>query len=181
MKNTINALISTLVLAGGLVLASCESKKETSQKSISKPLTTTESKEVRKRWEASPDGIKYKEWELSPAGKKVQGSYDKIRKSIKDFSSMEAVVSSLSFQRENGTSSGPKWLIVTIQGEEYMMQFAPKDFRQLQSLKVNDRIIVKSRSAGLSPNHPFLIISGDYIARNNQVLFKRDLSKNKSC
>ena len=57
------------------------------------------------------------------------------------------------------------------------MQFIPKDFQKLKSLKVNDKIIVRSRSAGYSYNHPNLIISSDYIARNNKVLFKRDVSK----
>jgi len=181
LKNTIHAIILTLGLAGGMLFASCETKKETTLKSIPKPLSAAESKEVRKRWEASPDGIRYKEWELSPAGKKVHGSYDKIKKSIKDFSSMEAVVTSLTFKHENADASGLKWLIVRIDGEEYMMQFSPGDFLQLQSLKVKEQIIVKSRSAGLSPNHPYLIISGDYIERNKQVLFKREPGKNKSC
>lgn len=93
---------------------------------------------------------------------------------------MEAVVTSLTFQC-NGKSSGIKWLIVRINGEEYMMQFSPKEFQQLNSLKVNDKIIVRSRSAGYSPNHPYLIISGDYIEQNSKILFKRDLSKNNSC
>jgi hypothetical protein len=137
--------------------------------------------EGRKKWEASPDGIKYKEWEVSPEGKKVYASYDKIKMSIKAFTNMEAVVTSVTFQRANAKSSGPKWLIVSINGEEYMMQFIPKDFEQLKSLKVNDKIIVRSRSAGFSNNHPYLIISGDYIARNNKILFKRDFSKNNRC
>lgn len=137
--------------------------------------------EEKIKWEASPDGIRYKEWELSPAGKKVHASFDKIKKDINAFAEMEAMVTSVTFQRENAKASGPKWLIVRIQGEEYMMQFVPNDFQQLKSLKVNDKIIVKSRSAGYSPNHPYLILSGDYIALNNQVLFKRDFSKNKGC
>jgi len=91
------------------------------------------------------------------------------------------MVTSVTFQRENAKSSGPKWLIVKINNEEYMMQFSLKDFEQLKSLKVNDKIIVKSRSAGYSHNHPYLIISGDYIAKNNTILFKRDFSKNNRC
>jgi hypothetical protein len=54
-----------------------------------------------------------------------------------------------------------------------MMQFTPKEFEPLSELKVNDKIIVRSRSAGFSPNHPYLIISGDYIEHNNRILFKR--------
>ena len=94
---------------------------------------------------------------------------------------MQAVVTSVTFQRENAKSSGPKWIIVKIDGDEYMMQFVPKDFEKLKSLKVNDNIIIRSRSAGYSPNHPYLILSGDYIAHDNKILFKRDFSKNKGC
>ena len=148
------------------------------------PMSVAEKKaalEEKKKWEASPDGIKYKEWEVSPAGKKVHASHDKIKEYIKAFTNMEAVVTSVTFQRANANSSGPKWLIVRINDEEYMMQFIPKEFQQLNSLKVNDKIIIKSRNAGYSPNHPYLIVSGDYIEHNNKILFKRDFSKNKGC
>lgn len=182
MKKTIYSLIVPLAVVSGLVLANCEIKNET--KPSPKTLSITSKKDnldERKKWEASPDGIEYKEWQASPEGKKVHASYDKIKKSIKDFSNMEAVVTSVTFQRANAKSSGPKWLIVRIDNEEYMMQFIPKEFQKLNSLKVNDKIIVRSRSVGYSHNHPYLIISGDYIARNNKILFKRDFSKNKGC
>lgn len=182
MKKNIYVLILPLAVVSGLVFANREIKNET--KPSPKPLSIADRKATpneKKKWEASPDGIKYKEWEVSPEGKKVHASYDKIKKYIKTFSDMEAVVTSLTFQRTNGKSSEPKWLIVRINGEEYMMQFIPKDFQQLNSLKVNDKIIVRSRSAGYSPNHPYLIISVDYIARNNKILFKRDFSKNDGC
>lgn len=181
-KNVVYVLIVPLVVVSGLVFANREIKNETERSP--KPLSIADRKarlDERKKWEASPDGIKYKEWEVSPEGKKVHASYDKIRKYIKDFANMEAVVTSATFQRPNAKSSGPKWLIVRINGEEYMMQFIPKEFQQLNSLKVNDKIIVRSRSAGYSPNHPYLIISGDYIERNNKILFKRDFSKNDRC
>jgi hypothetical protein len=182
MKKTISVLILLLAVVSGLVFANREIQNET--KPSPKPLSIAERKadlDERKKWEASPDGIKYKEWEVSSEGKKVHASYDKIKKDIKAFTNMEAVVTSVTFQRANGKSSGPKWLIVSITGEEYMMQFIPKDFQQLNSLKINDKIIVRSRSAGYSPNHPYLIISGDYISQNNKILFKRDFSKNKGC
>jgi len=175
-------LIATLVVVGGLAVANHEINNETG--SSPKPLSLADNKarmaEGRKKWEASPDGIKYKSWEVSPEGKKVHASHDKIRKHLEAFTAMEAVVTSVTFQRENAKPS-PKWLIVRMEDETYMMQFTPKEFEHLKSLKVNDTIIVRSHSAGYSPNHPFLIVSGDYIAQNNTVIFKRDFSKNKGC
>lgn len=191
MKKIIYVLILPLIVVSGLVFslapfaygsgANREIKNET--KSSPETLSIANKKDdlnERKKWEASPDGIKYKEWEASPEGKKVDASYDKIKKYIKAFTNMQAVVTSVTFKR-TGKSSGIKWLIVRINGEEYMMQFIPQDFEHLKTLKVNDKIIVKSRSASFSNNHPYLIISGDYIARDNKILFKRDFSKNKGC
>ena len=181
MKKAIYVLILPLVVMSGLVFANREINNET--KASPKPLSVADRKarlEGRKKWEASPEGLKYKEWEVSPEGKKVHASHDKIRKYLKAFTNMEAVVTSVTFQR-NEKSSGIKWLIVRINGEEYMMQFSPKDFQQLHSLKVNDKIIVRSRSAGYSPNHPYLIVSADYIERNSKKLFKREFSKNNRC
>jgi hypothetical protein len=182
MKKVIYVLILPLVVLSGLVFANREIKNETGRSPKSLSIAERKARlDGRKKWEASPDGIRYKEWEVSPEGKKVHASHDKISKYIKAFANMEAVVTSTTFQRAIGESSGPKWLIVRINGEEYMMQFIPKDFEQLNSLKVNDKIIIRSHSAGYSPNHPYLIVSGDYIERNNKVLFKRDFSKVDNC
>ncbi|MGC4041819.1 MAG: hypothetical protein QM710_13820 [Flavobacterium sp.] len=187
MKKIIYVLILLLVVVSGLVFTfdpfGFGSDANRKIKNETKPLPIADRKahmaDERKKWEASPDGIRYKEWTVSPEGKKVHASHDKIRKYLTDFSDMEAVVTSTTFKR-SGKSSAIKWLIVRINGAEYMMQFTPKDFEPLKSLKVNDKIIVRSRSAGYSPNHPYLILSGDYIAQN-KVLFKRDSSKNKGC
>ena len=171
-------MILPLVVVSGLVLANREIKTDIN--ASRKPLSAAEMKasvDERKKWEASPDGLHYKKWEDSPEGKKVHASHDNIKKYIKAFTNMEAVVTSVTFKR-SGKSSSIKWLIVRIDGQEYMMQFSPKEFQQLSSLKVDDKIIVRSRSAGYSPNHPFLIISGDHIQRNGEILFKRDFSKN---
>ncbi len=181
MKKAICVLILPLLVLSGLVFANRDVKNDT--KPSPKPSSVADRDaglKERKLWEVSPDGIKFKLWEASPEGKKVAASHDKIRKYLKASTNMEAVVSSTTFRR-SGKSSGIKWLIVRIKGEEYMMQFIPRDFQQLNSLKVNDRIIVRSRSAGRSPNHPYLVLSGDYIERNGKVLFKRDLSKNRGC
>lgn len=181
MKKTIYVLILLVVVVSGLVFANREVKNE--NKPSQKVLAVANKKanvDERKKWEASPDGIKYKEWQTSAEGKKVYASYVNIKRYIKAFSDMEAVVTSVTFQRENVNASGPKWLIVKIEGEDYMIQFTTKEFQQLSSLKVNDKIIVRSRSAGLSNNHPYLIVSGDYIARDNKILFKREF-KNDGC
>lgn len=194
MKRSLLLLIVSVFVVNGLFYACTNSEIKKEAKTEAKPavpkqMTEAEKKaalEQRKKWEASPEGKKFKDWEASPAGKKVHASHDKIKKYIKDFSEMEAIVTSVTFQRENAPANGPKWLIVKIEGEEYMMQFSPKGFESLSSLKVNDKIIVKSRSAGYSHNHPFLIISGDYISHYKKagmdgrpsVLFKREINKN---
>lgn len=183
MKKIVYLLILPLVVVSGVVFASREITND-SKPPTPRVLTAAEQKaaiEGRKQWEATPDGLKYKVWESSPEGKKVNASYIKIQKNLKDFTNMEAMVTSVTFQREGANASSPKWLIVSIDGEEYMMQFIPNEFRQLQSLQVGDKIIMRSHSAGNSPNHPYLILSGDYIEHNNKELFKRDFSKNKGC
>lgn len=171
-----------LTLVSGVVLANYEMKKE--NKSSKKPMSIADKKaneKARKKWETSPDGKRYMAWKVSPLGKKVQASYEKLKPSIKTFSKMEAVVTCINYQRPSTNNSGPKWLIVEINGERYMMQFIPKEFELLKDLKVNDTITIKSRSAGLSDNHPYLILSSDYIVHDNKVLFERDLSKNNGC
>ena len=182
MKKTIYVLILSLVVIAGLATLANELNINSEIKNdttiSSKPLSNLEK---RKKWEASPDGIKFNEWKNSPEGKKVQASYDKIKKEIEAYAEMEAVVTSVTFQFPTTNPSSPKWLLVKINGENYMMQFIPEDFEKLNSLKVNDKIIIKSRSAGFSNNHPYLILSSNYIEHNNKVLFERDLSKNDGC
>lgn len=192
MKKTIYVLILSLVVISGLVFsfstfannskAKTEIKKE--KKPVKKTLSSAEKKSMldqRKKWEASPDGIKFNDWKKSPEGKKVQASYEKIKNEINAFAEMEAIVTSVTFQFPTTNPSSPKWLVVKINGEDYMMQFIPNDFEKFKNLKVNDKIIVRSRSAGFSNNHPYLIISSDYIEHNSKVLFKREFNKNDGC
>lgn len=182
MKKLIYVLILPLVVVSGLVFANREVKHET--KSSPKSSSDADIKaglESREKWKNSPDGIRFHEWEVSPEGKKVSASHDKIRKSIEAFTNMEAVVTAVSLPARGNGKSGPKGLLVRINGDEYMMQFSPQDFKKLNSLKVNDNIIVRSHSAGYSPNHRYLIVSGDYIEQNGKMLFERDYSKNNGC
>jgi hypothetical protein len=189
MKKTIFLMIVSALVSSGLFYACNNSEIKTENKPAApKQMTEAEKKaalEERKKWEATPEGKRFKDWEASPAGKKVHASHDKIKKYIKDYSEMEAIVTSVTFQRENAPANGPKWLIVKILGEKYMMQFSKKGFDSVRdgqpsisTLKVNDKIFLRSRSAGYSHNHPYLIISGDSIAHDNKVLFKREYNKN---
>ena len=111
VKNIIYLLILPLAVLSGLVFANRETKNEI--KPSSNPLTKANSK-------ANLD--EKKKWEVSAEGKKIHASHDKIKSYIKDFTNMEAVLTSVTFQRPNASPSGPKWLIVSINGEEYMMQ-----------------------------------------------------------
>ncbi len=137
--------------------------------------------EIKKNWKSSPAGIQMAKWKASSEGKKVLDSRSAIQHHLTQFSEMEALVEDVEFTRNSNGKSGPKWLIVSIHQEKYMMQFNLREFQKLQNLKVHDKITIKSRSSGFSPNHPYLILSSDYIKHNNTVLFERDLSQKNGC
>jgi hypothetical protein len=170
MKKIIYALILPLIVVSGLAFANREIKNESSRKSSSKPLSAVERKAELKKWEASPDGIKYKKWEASAEGKKVHASADKIRKHLNAFTNMEAVITSLS----RPGSPGSFRVLVKINGDDYLLN---NQLQDLQGLKVNDKIIIRSHSASSAPKYPYLIISGDYIERDGKIVYKRVLNK----
>ena len=168
MKKVIYALVLSLVLAGGLVFANHEIKNEPSKKSSPKPLTDAEKRAAMKQWEATPAGIKYKEWEASAAGKKVYAAEDKIRKQIKDYTNMEAVVTSLSLPPGSYLGFG---VMVSINGVDYILRFDDGP-QQLRSLKVNDKIIIKSHGVSHAPKYAYPIISGEYAERDGKIIYK---------
>jgi hypothetical protein len=172
MKKVIYALILLLVVVSGLVFANREIKNETSKKSTPKPLSAAEMKAERERWEATPDGIKYKEWEASPAGKKVYAAEAKIRRHISDSTNMEAVVTSLSLPPGSRLGFG---VMVRIDGVDYIVNFEPEksQLEQLHSLKVNDKIIIRSYSVSHAPKYSYPIVSGDYVERDSKIIYKR--------
>ena len=179
MKKVIYALILLLVVVSGLVFANREIKNETSKKSTPKPISAAEMKAARKKWEATPDGIKYKKWEASPEGKKVLASDAKISKHISDSTNMEAVVTSLSLPPGSRLGFG---VMVRINGEDYMLSFGPEksnEFQQLHSLKVNDKIIIRSRGVSHAPKYSYPIVSGDYVERDSKIIYKRAPSKRR--
>jgi len=173
MKKIIYALVLLLVVVSGLVFANREIKNETSKKSTPKPLSAAEMKAERERWEATPDGIKYKQWEASPAGKKVYAAEAKIRRYISDSTNMEAVVTSLSLPPGSRLGFG---VMARINGDDYILSFGPEkfnEFQQLHSLKVNDKIIIRSHSVSHAPKYSYPIVSGDYVERDSKIIYKR--------
>jgi len=172
MKKVIYALILPLVVVSGLVFANREIKNETSKKSTPKPLSAAESKAELKKWEATPSGIMYKKWEASPAGKKVYTAEAKIREHIKDSTNMEAVVTSLSLPPGSRLGFG---VMVRINGDDYIVKFEPEksQVEQLHSLKVNDKIILRSHNVSHAPKYAYPIISGDYVEQDSKIIYKR--------
>ena len=172
MKKVIYVLILSLIVVSGLVFANRQIKNETSKKSIPKPLSAAEREAAMKQWEATPAGIMYKKWEASPAGKKVYTGEAKIRKSLRDYTNMEGVVTSLSLPPGSRLGFG---VMARINDVDYIVKFEPEksQLEQLRSLKVNDKIIIRSHTVSHAPKYSYPIVSGDYVERDGKVIFKR--------
>ena len=172
-----------LVVVSGLVFANCRIKNETPKKSASTPLAATEKptpqplsaaerNAAMKAWEATPEGIKFKEWEASPAGKKVYAAEASIREHLRDSSNMEAVVTSLSLPPGSRLGFG---VMMRINDDDYIVNFDAEksQLEQLQSLKVNDKLILRSRSVSHAPKYAYPIVSADYVERDHKIIYKR--------
>jgi hypothetical protein len=173
MKKIIYTLILPLVVVSGLVFANREIKNETSKKSIPKPLSAAEMKAELKKWEATPEGIKFKKWEASPVGTKVLAGAAKISNHVRDSTNMEAVVTSLSLPPGSRLGFG---VMVRINGDDYILSFGPEksnEFQQLHSLKVNDKIVIRSHFVSYAPKYSYPIVAGDYVERDSKIIYKR--------
>lgn len=168
MKKVIYALILPLVVVSGLVFANRENKNDTSKNSTPKPPSAAEMKTEREIWEATPEGIKFKKWEASPEGQKVLAGAVKIRMHIRNYTNMEAVVTSLSLPPGSRLGFG---VMARINGEDYILRFDDEP-QQLRSLKVNDKIIVKSHAVTYAPKYAYPIISGEYAERDGKIMYK---------
>jgi len=167
MKKIIYALILPLVVVSGLLFANRETKNETSKKSNPRTLSAAEREAVLKKWEASP------------AGKKVLAGAAKIKKSIRDTTNMEAVVTSLSLPPSSRLGFG---VMVRINGDDYILAFGPEqsgknnfnnEFEHLHNLKVNDKIILRSHSVSYAPKYAYPIVAGDYVELDGKTIYKR--------
>ena len=173
MKKVIYALILLLVVVSGLVFANHEIKNETSKKATPKQLSAAEREAEVKKWEATPGGIAYKKWKASPEGEKVLASAAKIGTHISDSTNMEAVVTALSLPPGSRLGFG---VMARINGDDYILSFGPEnnnEFQQLHSLKVNDKIIIRSHSVSHAPKYSYPIVSGDYVERDSKIIYKR--------
>jgi hypothetical protein len=185
MKKLIYVLILSLLIVSGFVFANREIKNDISDDSTSKPISDLEMKTEKEKWEASPDGKMVNNWKESPAGKKVLDGIAKINKPIKDFSNMEAIVTSLSLPKGSRLGYG---IMVKIEGEDYILAFGiekkdsnnynlGREFEQLHQLKVNDKIIIRSRSVSYAPKYAYPIVAGDYVEKEGKILYKREPNK----
>jgi hypothetical protein len=94
---------------------------------------------------------------------------------------MEAVVTSLSLPPGSQLGVG---VMVRINGDDYILSFESEksdkmfwnsnnDFQQLQSLKINDKIIIRSRTVSHAPKYSYPIITADYVERDSKIIYKR--------
>ena len=181
MKKVMYALILLLPVVSGLVFASRGIKNETAERSTPKPLSAAERKAAREQWEATPAGIMFKKWEASPAGKKVYAAEDKIWKHVKGYTNMEGIITSLSLPPGSRLGYG---VMVKINDDDYILTFDIEnsdrnflniynEFEQLYSLKLNDKIIIRSRNVSHAPRYAYPIVSCEYAERDGKVIFKR--------
>ena len=173
MKKIVFAFLLPLITLSALGYTIGGVKNDMPKKSISKPISDKDNKAALKKWESTPDGIAFKKWEESAAGKKVYAGEAKIRKSIREFTNMEALVSNLSLPPVSRLGFG---MMVKINGEEYILSFGPelnKEFERLHNLKVGDEIIIRSHSVSHAPKYTYPIVAGDYIELGGKVLYKR--------
>lgn len=159
MRKSNHLLLFSMLMLSNLAFANNESKMD--------------NKAALKKWEATPEGIFFKKWESSAAGKKVYASEARIRKSIIEFSNMEAIVTSLTLPAGSRLGYG---VMVRIKDEDFILSFGPdlkNEFDQIRGLKVNDKITIKSHSVSHAPKYAYPIVAGDYVERNGKLLYKR--------
>ena len=172
MKKVIYLLFLPLVVISGLVFANHQKKDKPSGKIAPKPISAAERQAAMKAWEATPGGITYKKWESSPEGRKVLESAARIKIHTAAFANMEATVTSLSLPPGSRLGFG---VMAKIDGVDYILVFDPEQpqLEQLQTLRVNDKLIIKSTVVSHAPKYAYAIVRADYVERNNKVIYKR--------
>jgi hypothetical protein len=64
--------------------------------------------------------------------------------------------------------------MVSINDTDYILNFGgeSKELEPLQSLKVNDKIIVRSHFVSYAPKYSYPIVMGDYVERDGKIIYK---------
>lgn len=167
-------MVALTVAVSGLVFANHETKHEPPKMS---PPTAADKAAYMKKWEATPDGIRFNNWKASPAGKKVLAGAAKLREPIKDSSNIEAVVTALTLPPGSRLGYG---VMVRIDDTDYILSFGvlkSNESQPLQDLKVNDRIKIKSHVVSYAPKYAYPIVAGNYVERDGKILYKRVFKK----
>lgn len=176
MKKLVYLFIFSLLVLSGLLFANSKIKNEAPENPSTKPLSFAERNAELKKWEATPSGAAYLRWEASPTGKKVSTAEAKIRRQLNDYTDMEAVITSLSLPPGSRLGFG---MMAKINGEDYIVTFEPNksESESLKSLKVNDRIIIRSRNVSHAPKYAYPIVTTEHAERNGKLIYKRVVRK----
>jgi hypothetical protein len=70
--------------------------------------------------------------------------------------------------------------MVKLNGDDYILSFGPEmknEFEQLHKLKVQDKIMIKSRGVSHAPKYAYPIIAGDNIEKDGKLIYKRTPGK----
>lgn len=169
-KKVMYGFILLLAVASGLAFANQNIQNTKMPKP--KPLSAQQRDAERKKWEASPDGVKFKAWETSPTGKRVSASAAKIKEEINAFIDMDAVVTGLSLPPGSRLGFG---IMARINGADYIVNFEAErsQLAQLHNIKVNDKIMVRSRNLSYAPKYAYPIVSAEYAEWDGKEIFKR--------
>ncbi|HEY1202758.1 MAG TPA: hypothetical protein VGE79_17340, partial [Niastella sp.] len=95
----------------------------------------------------------------------------KIRRYIYTSTTMEAIVTSLSLPPGSRLGFG---VMARIDGVDYILRFDTEksQLEQLHSLKVNDKIIIRSHGVSYAPKYAYPIVSGEYVERDGKIIYK---------
>lgn len=66
--------------------------------------------------------------------------------------------------------------MVRINDADYILSFGAlksDEFQQLHSLKVNDKIVLRSHTLSYAPKYSYPIVSGDYVERDSKLIYER--------
>jgi hypothetical protein len=66
--------------------------------------------------------------------------------------------------------------MVKIDREDYILsmgQVSKAELAQLKSLKVNDKIVIRSGFVSKAPKYAYAIVAGDYLEKDFKVVYKR--------